>query len=104
LGGTADLNVVIRTAVVSEGTLSIGVGGALVALSDREAGHDEMVLKGRALVDALGGVVGRAHSSREEQQRRAAPQYQSAPPLSGATNEHRHDKPGGPKQRQSQVE
>jgi para-aminobenzoate synthetase len=57
VNGTADLSVVIRTLVSSPGGLSIGAGGAIVAGSDPEAELEEMLLKARALLEAVGGTL-----------------------------------------------
>src|SRR3954470_6488737 len=57
VNGTADLNVVIRTLVAAPGGLAIGAGGAIVVGSEPEAELQEMLLKARALLQAVGGTV-----------------------------------------------
>ncbi|MBB5918409.1 para-aminobenzoate synthetase [Nocardia transvalensis] len=57
LGGTADLNIVIRTAVRHDGHWSVGAGGAIVLDSDAEAEYHEMVLKAAAALRAATAVA-----------------------------------------------
>jgi len=57
VNGTADLSIVIRTIVASPHGLTIGAGGAIVAASDPAAEHDEMLLKARAVLAAVGGTL-----------------------------------------------
>lgn len=57
VNGTADLSVVIRTLVASPNGLTIGAGGAIVAASEPEAELEEMLLKARPLLEAVGGTL-----------------------------------------------
>lgn len=53
VGGSADLNIVIRTAVFTPTGTTIGSGGGIIALSDPEAEFEEMLLKARPVLAAL---------------------------------------------------
>ena len=53
LNGSADLSIVIRTIVVTKEDVTVGVGGAIIDLSDPKDELDEMILKSQALVKAL---------------------------------------------------
>jgi para-aminobenzoate synthetase len=53
LGGSTDLSIVIRTIVAQDGRLNIGVGGAIVALSDPEAEFEEILLKAKSAIRAI---------------------------------------------------
>jgi para-aminobenzoate synthetase len=57
VNGTVDLSIVIRTLVASRHGLQIGSGGAIVAGSDPDDEHDEMLLKARAVLEAVGGTL-----------------------------------------------
>src|SRR5215208_6369718 len=57
VNGTVDLSIVIRTLVASRHGLQIGSGGAIVTASDPDAEHDEMLLKARAVLEAVGGTL-----------------------------------------------
>jgi para-aminobenzoate synthetase len=52
LNGTADLNIVIRSAVLTDGEWRVGAGGAVVLESDPEDEYQEMVLKAAATLRA----------------------------------------------------
>jgi para-aminobenzoate synthetase len=64
VNGTADLSIVIRTLVASPHGLQIGAGGAIVAGSDPDAEHEEMLLKARAVIAAIGGSLAPESSPR----------------------------------------
>jgi para-aminobenzoate synthetase len=57
LNGSADLNIVIRTIVLSDATATFGVGGAIIALSDEKAEYEETLLKARPAMAALGCTI-----------------------------------------------
>lgn len=50
-----DLNVAIRTAVISQGLAHFSVGGGIVYDSDEEAEYEETLHKGRTLFGVIGG-------------------------------------------------
>jgi para-aminobenzoate synthetase len=56
LGGGCDLSVAIRTIVLDGGRARIGAGGAIVTQSDPEEEYEEMLLKARAPMRALGSL------------------------------------------------
>lgn len=53
LNGTLDLNIVIRSIICREQSLEIGVGGAIIALSDPEVEYAEILVKGEALMKSI---------------------------------------------------
>jgi len=51
--GAADLSIVIRTIVATQGRLSMGVGGGIVAASTPEGEFEEMLLKAEASIKSI---------------------------------------------------
>nr|WP_308122610.1 aminodeoxychorismate synthase component I [Streptomyces sp. WAC04114] len=70
-GGGADLSIVIRTAVLADGVMHLGAGGAIVLDSDPDAEYDEMLLKTAAPMRAL-------HRHTAERMRRQGPPGRTA--------------------------
>lgn len=58
LCGGADLSVVIRSTVIADGVATVGVGGAIVALSEPAEEVAEMELKAEAVLEALARASG----------------------------------------------
>jgi para-aminobenzoate synthetase component 1 len=52
--GSVDLSVVIRTAIVTKGRVSVQVGGAIVADSNSQAELNETYIKGKKIFEVLG--------------------------------------------------
>jgi para-aminobenzoate synthetase len=59
LTGAVDLSIVIRTLVIYPDRVTLGTGGAVVALSDPQGELDEMLLKARRPLQALARAVSR---------------------------------------------
>ncbi len=57
LNGTLDLNIVIRSAVITPEKTTIGVGGAITILSDQNQEFEEIKLKAYALLKAYGTII-----------------------------------------------
>ncbi|MGZ3811234.1 MAG: aminodeoxychorismate synthase component I [Mucilaginibacter sp.] len=53
LCGAAELNIIIRTAVLKENSITIGSGGAIIAMSDPQEEFDEILLKAFPLIKSI---------------------------------------------------
>ncbi len=51
LNGTIDLNIVIRTAIITPEQTTIGIGGAITILSNPQDEFEEIILKAKAIID-----------------------------------------------------
>ena len=58
--GTLELNVAIRTFEIAAGRIWLGVGGGIVADSTPHGEYDELLVKARPLIDAIGGSFAEA--------------------------------------------
>ncbi|MGC6416114.1 MAG: aminodeoxychorismate synthase component I [Bradymonadia bacterium] len=57
LTGSADLSIVIRTLVMTNQQTTLGVGGAIVYLSDEQSEWGEVLLKARSVLDSIDALV-----------------------------------------------
>jgi para-aminobenzoate synthetase len=57
LNGAVDLNIVIRTVVIHDAVAEIGVGGAIIHLSDAEEEYEEILLKALAPFSAIASIA-----------------------------------------------
>lgn len=57
LNGAVDLSVLIRTAITFEQSMSYGVGGAIIALSNSKDEYQESVVKARPLRDMAASIL-----------------------------------------------
>ena len=57
LDGGADFNIIIRSLIMTPESTTLGVGGAIVYLSEPEAEWREVLLKARSVLDPLNGVL-----------------------------------------------
>ena len=53
LCGAAELNIIIRTAVVHQSKITIGTGGAIISLSDAKEEFEETLLKAYPVLKAI---------------------------------------------------
>jgi para-aminobenzoate synthetase len=72
LNATVDLNIVIRTIVITPTMAEIGVGGAITYLSDAEQEYDEMILKALAPFSAMRRLIERPTRSEPQSQQIAS--------------------------------
>jgi para-aminobenzoate synthetase len=75
VSGAADLAIVIRTVVLDDDRISIGTGGAIVALSEPEEEFEETLLKARVLMRSIllattgGDVEAQLHAAQQQLRR-----------------------------------
>ena len=63
LGGAVDLNIVIRTLVITPGRVSFGVGKAIIAFSKAENEFNETMVKSRTMIAATSAAAAPAFFS-----------------------------------------
>jgi para-aminobenzoate synthetase len=65
LNGAVDLNIVIRTVVIHDTVAEIGVGGAIIHLSDPQEEYEETLLKALAPFSAIASLAGTVVTERQ---------------------------------------